>query len=72
MIGSEHECIWRRVTETSISARCIRECGIPVIVVPWVPDPSTDQMDIDLDAELFDQDHRQHAGVHTATQRGTR
>lgn len=69
VIGSEHKGIWRRVTETSISARCIRNCDVPVIVVPWVPNPLSSQLDnlldMDLDAELSDRDHRGRAGIDT-------
>lgn len=37
VIGSEHTPLLRQVNEGSISARCVRNCAVPVTVVPWPP-----------------------------------
>lgn len=52
VIGTEHKSIFRRVTEGSVSARCVRNCAVPVIVVPWIAHPKLQTRGIDLDIDL--------------------
>ena len=35
VVGSVHKGLWRRVTEGSVSAQCVRNSPVPVTVVPW-------------------------------------
>lgn len=58
VIGSEHKGLLRRVSEGSVSARVVRNCEVPVVVVPWLSPAALAvrqldvYLDLDLEAEL--------------------
>jgi nucleotide-binding universal stress UspA family protein len=43
VVGSEHKHLLRRVTEGSVSARCVRNSAVPVTVVPWPPQTESER-----------------------------